>query len=241
MANTATAQAILDSANSGLGLPLSQIGFTSTDQTGRQILTMLNDVGSDLCRAHDWQFLLLTATFTGDGVKDTFDLPADYGRAVNQTLWASSDRKVAYGPTSPSMWGWLNYGIEGPSMLGNYRYRVVQNKIQVFPVPADGAVFTFYYICKNWVTGGEPPYTPADEVKNGTDVPVFDKRLITAGCKLRLWGQKGFDTTELTAEFNFLLASEKGVSQGAPVLNLAGDRGHYYIDQFNVPEDSWDV
>lgn len=240
MPNTATAQSILDSANSGLGLPLSQIGFTSTDQTGRQILTMLNDVGLDLCRAHDWQFLLTTATFTGNGVADAFPVPLDFGRAVNQTLWATSDRQAVFGPKSPQYWGWLKYGITSPSAMSNYRYRVISNTFEIYPVVPDLQEIKFYYINKNWVKDGTTGEMK-DTITAANDVPVFDKRLMSAAVKTRLWGQKGFDTTEVTAEFNFLLQSEKGVSQGAEVLSLTGQGGHFYIDDSNVPEDSWDV
>ena len=237
---TATAQSILDSANTGLGLPPSQIGFTSTDQTGRQIITMLNDVGLDLCRAHDWQFLISVATFTGNGVAESFPMPLDFGRAVNQTLWATSERKFVCGPKSPQYWGWLKYGIDAPSSMTDYRYRVIQNTFEIFPTVPDQQEVKFYYINKNWVKDGTTGEMK-DTITAGNDIPVFDKRLLSAAIKVRLWGQKGFDTTEVTAEFNFLLASEKGISQGAEVLSLTGGGGHFYIDDMNVPEDSWDV
>lgn len=234
---TATAQSILDAANTELGLPLSTFGVTSYDQTGRQAIAMMQAIGDDLVRVHDWQFLEKTQTFTGDGSTSAFPLPADYGRIVNQTEWSTSNQRPMTGPMSPQMWGWCQYGIVSSGFY--YRYRILENKLHVFPTPGAGEEFAFFYVSKNWVMDASMTYK--DTITFGTDVPLFDKRLMTSGVKARLWGQKGFDTTQVQAEFDYVLSSEKGITQAAPVIGLSGNDTGLLIGPNNVPDGNWKV
>lgn len=237
MTSTATVQEILNAATGELGLPAIQYGATSYDQTGQQSVAMLAAVGCNLLRVHDWQFLQKTHTFAGDGVTSEFDLPADFGRVVNQTQWATSDQRPMTGPVNAQVWGWCQYGIVSSGFF--YRYRILNNKLAVFPTPGADTEFAFFYISKNWVTDAlgveKPTFTAA------TDSPMFDKRLMVTGLKSMLWGQKGLDTTQIQSEFNYVLESEKGINQGAPVLFLSGNDAGILINEYNVPDGSWKV
>lgn len=197
---------------------------------------MMVALGEDLCRIHDWQFLEREVTFAGDGVNNTFDLPADFGRIVNQTLW---ETKQSVSPVSgghaPAIWGWFKYGMAGAGIV--YRYRIVRNKLEVYPLPAAGAEFSFTYITKMWVKS--QANSEKDTVNTGTDVPQFDRRLMVSGLKSRLWGQKGFDTTHVDREFNMILLSEKGVSQGASVISLNRGIDSFYLSGKNVPDTGY--
>lgn len=239
MPNIVTAQEILDAANLELGLPVVKFGTSSSDQTGRQAAALMNSVGDDLCRVHDWQFLESTADWTGDGVTSEFDLPADYGRMVNQTLWASSSSEPVAGPRSPQAWGWAKYGLVGSVGTATYQYRIINNKLNVFPTPVAGEIFTFFYIVKNWVKSGPPSNLPKSSLTLGTDLPLFDRRLMVSALKARLWGQKGFDTTQVQAEFNLVLQSEKSITQGAAVINLTRSEPYAYISTENIPDGGW--
>lgn len=234
-----TAQEILNAANAELGLPAATFNGPPGDQTGRQASAMIQAIGDDLCRVHDWQFLESFYTFIGDGSTDAFALPTDFGRIVNQTLWATTDSQLVQGPVGPQTWGWLKYGLVSTDGTP-YRYRVLNNEVRIHPAPADGAEFLFYYIKKNWI------YTYITNVEKNTlslagDRPMFDGRLMVSALKVRLWGQKGFDTTQVQQEFNFVLASEKSISQGAPVIDLTGGRHSYLISSGNLPEGNWNV
>ena len=235
---TATVQAILDSATTELGLPLIVFGVTSYDQTGRQATAMLQAIGDDLVRSHDWQFLEKSHTFVGDGNSSSFALPADYGRVVNQTQWSVSNQRPMTGPVSAQVWGWCQYGIVSAGFY--FRYRILDNRLHVFPTPGAGQEFAFFYITKNWVISGDTSQ-PKDTISLANDVPMFDRRLMTSGLKARLWGQKGFDTTQVQAEFNYVLNSEKGISQAAPELSLTGCTTGILINEYNVPDGSWEV
>src|SRR5262245_12768788 len=230
-----TAQEILDSANTELGLPLSQIGYLSNSQASKQALALMNGLVYDLARLHDWQFLMSVAHLVGDGVSDHFDLPPDYFRFVDQTMWNSSNMRRMYGPDLPQTWGWLKYGILGAGI--NYRYRVDNNKLEIYPVPAAGVTFDFYYINNKWVLNANQQYVQS--ITAASDTPVYDSRLVITGTKVRLWAQKGLDTTNLVEEFNFALDSEKGIAQGAAAISLVGGCTEPLISIYNLPESGY--
>lgn len=237
-----TAINIINAASQELGIGVVSLDSASTGNAGYQLLGLLNALGQDLIRIHDWQHLEKTMTFTGNGVDDSFPLPDDFGRQVNQTEWSVSNRMPLIGPTSPQQWSWCQYGIVGTGVY--YRYRILGDQYKIFPVPALDAQFALYYISKNWVrpyvqSGGTVVY--ADKIVNAQDVPQFDSRLLINGLKAKFWGQKGFDTSVLQREFNDSLLAEKGQNQGAPVINLSGDRGALLIGPQNIPDGSWSV
>lgn len=238
MAVTATAQEIIDAALAELGIASGTIGAAAVNQSVTQSLALLNRLGDDVCKAHDWQDLEKVATLTGDGTTFQFPFPADFGRVVNQTEWAANNRRPLLGPLTPQQWGWTQYGIVSVGVY--FRYRVLDNLFTLFPVPGAGEVFNFFYISKNWVIDGSDG-SMKDKITSGADIPIFDRGLMIAGVKLRMWSAKGFDTSSLASEFNYRLEAEKGQNQGAPVLNLSGGPDFHFIDVNNVPDGSWTV
>ena len=233
----ATAIDIINAACHELGLPTVSLNSATGDTIGTQALALLNALGDELVRIHDWQFLEKVMTFTGDGIASSFPIPADYKRQVNQTQWATKDKRPMCGPDSAQMWSWSQYGIV--SVGAYFRYRILGNEYAIFPVPGAGEEFALYYISKNWVLDQDAPFTPKEQITKSGDTPLFDKRLLISGLKVKLWAQKGFDTTVIQDEFNFMLAAEKAQNQGARVIDLSGGSGHLYINGQNIPESGF--
>lgn len=234
---TNTAQVIVDQALKELSLPTSVIGSTQATQLTVQASAMMNTIGQDATKVHDWQFLEKVASFVGDGVTTSFDMPTDFGRVVNQTEWSSNLKRPMIGPLTAQEWGWTQYGIVSVGVY--YRYRILDGKFTVYPTPAAGDTFNLYYISKNWVTDNTG--LVKDMITAADDVPMFDWTLIVAALKVRLWGIQGFDTTILSQEYNYRLQVEKGQNQGAAAINLSGGPNFHYIDGSNVPDGSWIV
>lgn len=237
MATRATVQFIIDSALAELGIQSGTVGAANQELNVTQSLALLQSLGRDAINVHDWQFLMETANFTGDGVTTLFDMPADFGRQVNQTQWALNNKRPMIGPLSPQQWGWTQYGIVSVGIY--FRYRILSNQFTIFPVPGVDELFAFYYISKNWLY--DVSNTPKDVITAGTDTIMFDDRLMISGLKLRLWAAKGFDTTQLSAEYNYALQAQMGQDQGAAIIHLSGGDGFHYIDASNVPDGSWSV
>lgn len=237
MPNTATADRIINAACQELGLPPVSLNASANDAIGYQALGLLNALGDELCRVQDWQFLERTMNFVGDGITSTFPLPDDYGRQVNQTEWSVSQQRPLMGPDSPQVWSWSQYGIVSVGVF--FRYRIVDNRYDIFPLPGLGEEFALYYITKNWVQDGLNPLVYKDQVTGPNDIPVFDRRVMIAGLKVKLWAQKGFDTTVLQREFDNMLLAEKGQNQGARVISLTGGNGHLLINWQNISDTGY--
>jgi hypothetical protein len=232
-----TAIEIINDACGELGLPSVALNASTGDTLGNQTLALLNALGDEMVRVHDWQFLEQVMTFTGDGVTDRFPLPTDFKRQVNQTQWATKDKRPLGGPDSPQVWSWNQYGIVSVGIY--FRYRILGNEYALFPVPGVNKEFALYYISKNWVIDQDLPNPLKDRITKSGDTPLFDSRVLTAGLKVKLWAAKGFDTTVLQEEFNFLLAAEKAQNQGARTIDLCGNDVRLYLDWRNVPESGF--
>lgn len=233
----ASAQEIITAAGAELGLSVGTIGLLQTGQTGEQALSLLNALGDECVKVHDWQMLEKVAEFIGDGTMVQFELPTDFGRVINQTEWSSRDKRPMSGPMTAQTWGWTQYGIVATGIF--FRYRILGNKFTTFPTAGVDETFHLFYISKNWVFD---PLTSTykDSITLGTDMPVFDRRLMISALKVKLWAQKGFDTTVLTQDFNYNLSLEKGQNQGAAQINLAGSVDTFYINPLsNIPDGSW--
>ena len=224
-----------------LGLPTAlTIMSEDGDPAGFQLMGLQNALGLQLTKIYDWQFLEKTVEFTGDGVTTEFDMPADYGRMVNQTQWSSKNKRPMYGPMSPQGWSWVQYGIVSVGVY--YRYRIINDKFHVFPTPAAGEKFHFYYISKNWLvnnSSGTPVFR--DKIESDDDFPLFDDERMVTGAKLKLWSAKVMDIRVLSDEFYYILEACKSETQGAPVIALDSRWEHLYISGQNVPDGTWNV
>jgi hypothetical protein len=238
MTTFATASDIINTALQELGMGVVSLEAAAADATGYQMLGLLNALGDELLRASDWQLLEKTMTFVGDGVTSEFPLPNDYGRQINQTEWAASDNRPLQGPVSPQVWSWNKYGIVSAGVY--FQYRIITNFYNIFPVPGDGTEFALYYISKFWVyVHGDIFQSLSDRIVNADDVPLFDRRLLIAGLKLKFWAAKGMDTTTLKSEFDYILANEKAATTGAPVVSLTGSNVNPLLGWSNILDGNW--
>ncbi len=234
MPNYSTATDIVNTAFQELGLGVVNLRAAAADASGYQALGLLNALGDELLRVHDWQNLEKVMNFVGDGVSESFPLPSNYGRQINQTEWATSDNRPLQGPVSPQVWSWNKYGIVAPGVY--FQYRILDNEYAIYPTPGLDEQFALYYISKDWVQDADDQFLFKSKITKENDVPQFDRRLMIAGLKNKLWAAKGLDTTALASEFNYLLNSEKAQVQGARVINLALTSASPLIGWGNVPD-----
>lgn len=234
MPNYSTATDIVNTAFQELGLGVVNLRAAAADASGYQALGLLNSLGDELLRVHDWQNLEKVMNFVGDGVSESFPLPSNYGRQINQTEWATSDNRPLQGPVSPQVWSWNKYGIVAPGVY--FQYRILDNEYAIYPTPGLDENFALYYISKDWVQDADDQFLFKSKITKENDVPQFDRRLMIAGLKNKLWAAKGLDTTTLASEFNYLLNSEKAQVQGARVINLAMTSASPLIGWGNVPD-----
>lgn len=179
--------------------------FDASDQFEQEIAALVNFAGREIARSHDWQALTKIATFTGDGVQEEFDKPADYDRMLlvsdiqqNDASWWWGYRHIldineflhlknrGWGPFPG---GWIMYG----------------DKFHFSPAPGASQGATFPYISRNFAVdqnGVDKPQFTAD-----TDTFKIDEYLLSLWLIWRWREQKKLDYTG--DEENFVKAFDE--------------------------------
>jgi hypothetical protein len=211
--------------------------IASQDPLFVQLRYLLNTAGEELMQAYPWEILTKShriQTVAGDS--GVYTLPSDYGYILNQTQWDRSKNVPLGGPLSPQQWTYL----KGRDLASNTLYasfRISQGKFNIFPEnPPAGLDLNFEYQSCAWVFNGDdenPVYT--HEVELASDVPLFDKTLITRALKVKYLESGGFDTTKAQADYNQIFAFLTGTDKAAPILNAGRKRGGFpLLSAYNV-------
>jgi len=223
-----------------LGLPAPVELVTSKEQTSIQLLGLLNAAGNELLNVFEWQFLNKTFILTTEADKGKYPIPSDVSRIINQTLWDYGNRRPAYGPVSSQGWQVLTNALISVGPFA--RYRVVDNSIEILPVPKGaGHVFDYQYISNGWVQTFLDPAIFGPFITNDLDTVLFDFWLMVKLLKLKMWQAKGLETTNLVADFTRTLDALTGMDHGAPVLGLANSFKTPWLTMYNVPDGNWNT
>jgi len=165
-------------------------------------------------------------------------MPDDFGYIINQTEWDRTNNVPMGGPLSPQDWTYLK-GRDLASTTLYASFRIAQGKFNVYPSPTpSGLDLNFEYITKDWVIAGESdPNNPTyqDSILIASDVPLFDKTMITRALKVKYLESGGFSTEKAQADYNQIFAFLTGTDKGAPVLSAGRRRyGIRYLSSYNV-------
>lgn len=223
-----------------LGLPVPTELVTSQEQSSIQMLGLLNAAGNELLNLFEWQFLLKTFILNTVAGLGKYAIPSDVSRIINQTMWDYGNRRPAYGPVSPQGWQILTNALISVGPFA--RYRVVDNSIEILPVPGqDDHVFDFQYISNGWVHNYLDPDQYTSFILNDLDTPLFDFWLMVKLLKVKLWQAKGLDVSSYLSDFMRTLDALTGMDHGAPVLGLANTFKTPWLTTYNVPDGNWNT
>lgn len=178
-----------------------------------------------------------TETLTATSLTFTqtaYDLPTDYDFQVNRTQWDRLNHWELVGPKSAQEWEWMLSGIvaAGPRI----RYRILNNKFQIWPLVVSASLLAFEYISTSWVyaQGGTEPSKSTFTLD--TDSCVFRDRLMIAGIKKMLFEIKGFDSTAFQREYDRELEKAQAQDAGSPTLSLAPRYDNILISPANIQD-----
>ena len=235
-----TAQDIINRAAVECGLTPSPDVWASTDPAFVQLRNLLTTCGQDLCESYEWEILRRSHSITTVGATDTgaYDLPADFGRMINQTGWEETNRLPVTGPMTEQQWTYL----KGRNLINSTIYisfKIHQDKYNVYPddpVP-DGLEITFSYISRNWVIpAAAAPDVYEDTVQANGDTVLFKPNMIVSYLRYKFLDAKGFDTGSAVGQFSKAYLQATGGNDGAPVLNAGrGLSGIPLLDYRNIP------
>lgn len=237
---TTNANTILNRVAAELGTAPVQDAFSAVDPTFTQLRYLLNAAGEELALFHPWSVLVREHRITtAPGDSGEYPLPADFLYMIDQTGWERANRTPLYGPLSAQEWSYVKGLDHGPSPF-HVAFRVQEGNMRVFPQAASGLDIFFEYISKNWVrdvTTSPPLYR--DEVQLASDIPLFDRALITRYLKVKFLEAKGFDSTKAQDDFNQVFSFITGKDRGGRVLSLTGGGGIRYLGGRNVPDSGY--
>lgn len=238
-----TANNILNRVAAECGLEPVEDAYSTPDPAFIQMRYLLNAAGEELVQAYPWEVLIkehqiITAPLdTGN-----YPLPDDFLYMINQTGWERNQQVPLFGPLTPQEWQYL-IGSNLVSSTIYASFRLQEGLFRIFPQPPpENLNIHFEYVSKNWVSdAGEPVPTLKEEVTVSTDIPLYDRTLITRYLKVKFLEAKGFDSTKAQDDFNQTFSFLTGQDKGAQVLNAGGwNRGYPYLDTFrNLPDTNY--
>lgn len=209
----------------GIARPAQVVG--SSDKTARQMLALLNRGGKALARQKNawgggWQVLERLHSFDTVASTAEYDLPADFGSILGNTVWNRDEFFEVRGPSSPAMWQQLQSGLATSSQLRQvYRIKRIADfsttarKFSIDPTPASAETVVFEYLSTSWVAD-----TAGADFKQAfavdTDMPLLPETLHEMDLIWRMKHAKGLeygaDLAEFEQERDRLIAAEVGAT-----------------------------
>jgi hypothetical protein len=200
----------------GVTIPTSVFSNITANRTMQEMLALANEMAQRIAYdTRDWTVLRKTNVFTGDGIKQAFDLPANYKRMlITSNVWRSTSalQPMRFIPDSDE-WlrrrannyteAWGEWTMQGGQML-------------IWPVMATGVTASFIYLDKNCVTlksGGV-----GDKFVDDGDSFLLDERPFKLGM-ITFWkAGKGTPYAEDMGTYGDALTIAMGHDQPAPIL-----------------------
>lgn len=229
-----TANDIINRAAVEVGLNPTTDPVSSDDTTYVQLQALLDSLGLELLNLHDWQTLRAVLDFTTtDTDTGIYDLPIDFDHMIDQTGWDRTNALPIGGPLSAQDWTYLA-GRNLVSQTIYASFRLAENKLYLFPQPPPpGVRITFEYISRNWVMEQGQPQGNRENVGSGSDFIRYDPLLVIKFLKLKFLQAKGLPAMDAAMEFETMLESRIGKSEGATILNAARiSRGTPFITPY---------
>lgn len=213
---------ILSDAALQLGLKSAPMAepFAETDQAIVQLRALLKSAGRDLVRRYQWAHLRLQYTFTTTTGVDTYTLPGDFARWVDQTAWNRSSSLPLGGPVSPQGWQML----KTLNVIASVQlfFRTKGSNLTLHPVPAQALDLALEYLSGWWVQADGESAPSGDEPTDNDDLLLLDSQLLVHRLKRDFQQAKGLDSTASSDAYEDALALAQGADSAAPVLSLNG-------------------
>lgn len=235
---------IVQAACDELGIPRPITVIGSMDAQAQQLLALSNRDGTDLAlregSAGGWQQLRREYTFDTVAGTDNYSFPTDLNYFINTTTWDRSQAWPLSGPLSPQSWQVIKSGGIG-SIGPQTRFRVMQNRIYIDPVPSAVHTLVFEYYTNAWCVGTDG--TQRQRWGSDTDTPFLPDDALVLGLIWRYLRAKRLDYAEEYSMYEEFVRQALGRSTMAPVLSITGGVGDggRLLDNSNVPENGYGV
>jgi len=173
--------------------------------------------------------------------RDTYSMPVDFRKFLNDTQWDRTNHWQLIGPVSPQQFEWLQSGIVSVGPRRRWRQIDRAPYFRIWPPPsADNdapATLAYEYLTYYWVTAADG--TPKAAYTLDTDLCVFPDDVMVTGLKLKFYQAKLFDTTHLMREHQMAKDKSMAGDGGAATLNMGARRFPMFVSPANVQDGNW--
>jgi hypothetical protein len=224
-------------AEMGLTDPFVSLLDSTSDGLAKQCKNLMQATGKDLVFWPGIYFrdLIKEWSFVTDGTS-SYMLPSDFARYISNTAFQGNQRWGLRGPLSSSEWQILTKSIvySGPQL----KFRIWQNKLELFPVPAAGITITCEYVRNTWLLSDG---VPSSNVLKDADTPVLPPILIKKFFKVKFKDAKGLDSDRENLEFKNMLDSMLSAETGAMTVSMDEDSEADYPlgGIYNLPDGNY--
>lgn len=177
----------------GLTSPVTVYG--TTDPQIRQVLSLLEEEGSDLSKRGDWNEITVEATHTTLAQEDQGAITTIASNGFNYikggTIWDRDLRLPVYVIDGANWQAAKAMNLTGP----RYQARIRGGKLICNPTPTAGHTWAFEYISNNWILGIDGT-TYKQYFTLDTDTILLPESIVLMGLRWRWKKEKGLDYGE---------------------------------------------
>jgi len=235
-----------NAAASACGLPQQTTLNGNTNQNAVRILQSVKDAaGRDVFRGQDWVSLQIEHTFATTGATSYDEIPSDFDRLINGTLWDRTNERPLVGPVTAQQWQRYESGLDGLTGL-TLLFRIasgyflgtthIDKVIKIYPTTSTGQTIAFEYISNEYVL--DIAGAKKDAVDADTDTFLFDDDLVEVAATWRLLRNLGMTYADERIEFETLMDERSSNDGGAGSLSMQL-RSTWQIRDPNVPDTGY--
>ena len=177
--------------------------------------------------------------------RDTFAMPDDFRKFINQTQWDRTNNWPLNGPVSPQEYQWAASGIVTIGPRSRFRQVSLESGlpgIRLWPPPSaqdTPATLSYEYTSAYWVLSNASPPVRKGSITADTDTFLFPDDLLIAALKMRMWRANGFDSTALEQDYVRIKTKVAGNDGGSRVVSASRRRYPFLIGPGNIPDGNW--
>lgn len=205
-----------------VGLDQPEQLVASADREYQEMTRLADEIAKRIMRVYDWQALLVQKTFTGDGVSEAFDLPADYDRMPDGASMWSSRWTWAFNHIA-STDEWLEYQVV-PYTFINGNWIIYGDEFHVLPIMAVAETLKFFYVSKYYAK--DPLNVAKAAFTDDTDTFRLDENLLELGMIWQWKANKDLPYEEDMQNFERALNKRMMADAGARSV-LSGGRNRF--------------
>lgn len=248
--------AIVQSVCKRMNFPPPQAVAGSSDPAYQQMMELLNEEIEEVSTRKEWSDFIYDVTWTTLAREDQENIDIicfpnngtnvpgpTTGRVayiVNDTLWNQTTRLPVFGPISPQVWE-AQKAMPLTGLL--MQYRIMQNRLHLYPVPPAGQVLAFEVASEFMViddSGASRVFKKAFS-KDTDQVPLHDSHM-KAALRWRWKKEKGLSYAEDKARYENILADRMSRDGTRKILSLSSDENDQIVGPgLLVPSGSWNL